>query len=122
LWWTYKKDPSQQTAGKPGLGVVWERFPKFVLGFIAASLIFSFLIPTAVTKSVAAPLKGLRTLWFALAFVSIGLEARFTELVKTEGGRPALAFIAAQVFNIIWTLLWAYLLFGGVLFQVPAIE
>lgn len=122
LWWTYKKDSSRQTTGRPGLGVVWERFPKFVLGFIAASLIFSFLIPTAVTKGVAAPLKGLRTVWFALAFVSIGLEARFADLVKTEGGRPALAFIAAQVFNIIWTLLWAYLLFGGVLFPVPDIN
>ncbi|WP_242696502.1 YeiH family protein [Longitalea luteola] len=122
LWWTYRKDPSRQGSEKPGLGVVWERFPKFVLGFIAASLIFSFLIPAAVTKEVAGPLKGLRTVWFALAFVSIGLEARFTDLVKTEGGRPALAFIVAQVFNILWTLLWAYLLFGGVLFAVPDIE
>ena len=52
-------------------------------------------------------LKSLQTLWFALAFVSIGLEARFSDLVKIEGGRPALAFIGAQLFNIIWTLLWA---------------
>jgi uncharacterized integral membrane protein (TIGR00698 family) len=122
LWWTYRKNNTSETTGRPGLGVVWERFPKFVLGFIAASLIFSFLIPTTVTNSVAGPLKGLRTVWFALAFVSIGLEARFADLVKTEGGRPALAFIAAQVFNIIWTLLWAYLLFGGILFPVPDIE
>jgi uncharacterized membrane protein YadS len=93
-----------------------------VLGFVAASLIFSFLIPTAVTKNVSGIFAGLRTIWFALAFVSIGLEARFTDLVKTEGGRPALAFIAAQLFNIIWTLLWAYLLFGGILFPVPDIR
>jgi uncharacterized integral membrane protein (TIGR00698 family) len=123
LWWTYRKDPSKQAQATetPGLGIVWERFPKFVLGFIAASLVFSFLIPLPVTKSVAGTLNGLRTVWFALAFVSIGLEARFTDLVKTEGGRPALAFIAAQLFNIIWTLLWAYLLFGGILFPVPEI-
>jgi uncharacterized integral membrane protein (TIGR00698 family) len=126
LWWTYRKGTSIQSQAteteKPGLGIVWERFPKFVLGFIAASLVFSFLIPTPVTKSVAGTLNGLRTVWFALAFVSIGLEARFTDLVKTEGGRPALAFIAAQLFNIIWTLLWAYLLFGGILFPVPEIN
>lgn len=122
LWWTYKKSSDKQAAETPGVGVVWERFPKFVLGFIAASLIFSFLIPAPLTKNVAGTLKGLRTVWFALAFVSIGLEARFADLVKTEGGRPALAFIAAQVFNILWTLLWAWLLFGGILFPVPDIQ
>ncbi|MCR6721810.1 MAG: hypothetical protein NVV59_16325 [Chitinophagaceae bacterium] len=60
----------------------------------------------------------LRTTWFALAFVAIGLEARFTDLIKMEGGRPAIAFIGAQLFNIILTLLIAYLLFGGVLFAL----
>jgi uncharacterized membrane protein YadS len=124
LWWTYRKGKTAATGTTetPGLGVVWERFPKFVLGFIAASLVFSFLIPADTTKSVSGILNGLRTLWFALAFVSIGLEARFADLVKIEGGRPALAFIAAQLFNIIWTLLWAYLLFGGILLDIPDIR
>jgi uncharacterized integral membrane protein (TIGR00698 family) len=122
LWWTYRKGASVKEAEKPGLGVVWERFPKFVLGFVAASLLFSFLIPVELSNKVAPVFAGLRTVWFALAFVAIGLEARFADLVKTDGGRPAVAFISAQLFNIIWTLLWAYLLFGGVLFKVPDIK
>lgn len=122
-WWVLKKEPSKNGSNdKPGLKVVWERFPKFVLGFIAASLIFSFLIPTGTIKQASGFLNSLRTLWFALAFVSIGLEARFSDLIKIQGGRPALAFIGAQVFNILWTLLWAYLLFGGILFPVPDIK
>jgi uncharacterized integral membrane protein (TIGR00698 family) len=122
-WWIMKKNPAsaEKTEGK-GIGVIWERFPKFVLGFIAASLIFSFLIPADTTKQVSGFLNGLRTIWFALAFVAIGLEARFTDLVKIQGGRPALAFIGAQVFNILWTLLWAYLLFGGYLLPSPDIK
>ncbi|HZJ61232.1 MAG TPA: putative sulfate exporter family transporter [Chitinophagaceae bacterium] len=120
-WWTLKKENNQKTE-KQGLGIVWERFPKFVLGFIAASLLFSFVIPTESTKQVSGFLNGLRTLWFALAFVSIGLEAKFAELVKTQSGRPALAFTVAQIFNILWTLIWAYLLFGGLLFPVPDIK
>ena len=122
-WWALKKDPShgEATEGK-GLSIVWERFPKFVLGFIAASLIFSFLIPAGTIKQASGLLNSLRTFWFALAFVAIGLEARFSDLVTIQGGRPALAFIAAQVFNILWTLLWATLLFGGILFPVPAIK
>lgn len=122
-WWIFRNNPAtDMKAEKPGLKVIWERFPKFVLGFIAASLIFSFLIPVGTTKQVSGFLNSLRTLWFALAFVSIGLEARFSDLVKIEGGRPALAFIAAQLFNIVWTLLLAYLLFGGILFAPPDIK
>ncbi|MDB5248510.1 MAG: putative sulfate exporter family transporter [Segetibacter sp.] len=122
-WWTLKKNPSATSATEgQGLGIIWERFPKFVLGFIAASLLFSFLIPTGTTKQVAGILNSLRTVWFALAFVAIGLEARFSDLVKIQGGRPAVAFIGAQIFNIAWTLLWAYLLFGGVLFPSPDLK
>lgn len=124
IWWTYRKGniANQANTEKPGLGVVWERFPKFVLGFIAASLIFSFLIPVDTAKSVSGILNSLRTVWFALAFVAIGLEARFTDLVKIEGGRPAIAFIGAQLFNILWTLIWAWLLFGGILLATPDIK
>ena len=57
-----------------------------------------------------------------LAFVSIGLETRLTDIVKMEGGRPALAFIVAQGFNVVWTLILAFLLFGGILFAVPDIK
>jgi uncharacterized integral membrane protein (TIGR00698 family) len=122
-WWTLKKNPTAEstTEGK-GLSIVWERFPKFVLGFIAASLIFSFLIPAETTKQVSGILNSFRTVWFALAFVAIGLEARFADLVKIQGGRPALVFIGAQLFNIAWTLLWSYLLFGGVLLDAPNIR
>jgi uncharacterized integral membrane protein (TIGR00698 family) len=121
-WWVLKKTKTSGDQEKPSLKLIWERFPKFVLGFIAASLVFSFLIPTDTGKQVSGILNSLRTIWFALAFVSIGLEARFLDLFKVQEGRPALAFIGAQVFNIIWTLLWAYLLFGGVLFPAPDIR
>jgi len=111
LWWTMR-DGRDATAS-PGLGILWERFPKFVLGFIAASLAFSFLLQPQTAKSLDKPLKGLREIWFAAAFVSIGLETRFGELFRLGGGRPALAFLGGQTVNILWTLLLAILLFGG---------
>lgn len=122
-WWIWRKPgAANENSEKPSLKLIWERFPKFVLGFIAASLLFSFFIPAGTGKQVGGILNSLRTIWFALAFVSIGLEARFADLFKMQGGRPALAFIVAQVFNILWTLLWAYLLFGGILFAAPSIR
>lgn len=115
-WWILKKGPDEKLGTeKPSLKLIWERFPKFVLGFIAASLLFSFVLPSGIVKEASGLLNGMRTLWFALAFVAIGLEARFADLVSIQGGRPALVFIGAQAFNIVWTLLWAYLLFGGIL-------
>lgn len=121
-WWVLRKAGNKEGQEKPSLKLIWERFPKFVLGFIAASLVFSFLIPAGTGKQVSGILNSLRTIWFALAFVSIGLEARFADLFKVQQGRPALAFIGAQLFNIIWTLVWSYLLFGGVLFPSPDIK
>jgi uncharacterized membrane protein YadS len=122
-WWALRQSPdSAAGAEKPGIGLIWERFPKFVLGFIAASLLFSFLIPAETIKQSSSFLNSLRTLWFALAFVAIGLEARFADLFQMQGGRPALVFLGAQLFNILWTLLWSFLLFGGYLMAAPAIE
>ncbi|GGE70610.1 putative integral membrane protein (TIGR00698 family) [Pedobacter psychrotolerans] len=51
IWWAYRKPADQESAlpvvkaKSPGLKIVWERFPKFVLGFVGASLVFSFLLP-----------------------------------------------------------------------------
>lgn len=93
-----------------------------MLGFIVASVIFSFFLHIDTVNATKSALSELRTWWFALAFVSIGLETRFKDMLTMEGGRPALAFITAQAFNVVWTLILAYLLFGGILFAVPDIR
>lgn len=120
IWWTLKAGAA--AGERPTAGVIWERFPKFVLGFIVASAVFSFLLHIDTVGATKSALGELRTWWFALAFVSIGLETRFLDMAKMEGGRPALAFIVAQAFNVVWTLILAYLLFGGVIFPVPDIK
>jgi hypothetical protein len=69
-----------------------------------------------VVTGITAPLRGW---WFTLAFLCIGLDTKFSELIAMGGGRPAAAFLIAQAFNILWTLLLAWLIFGGVLFPIP---
>ena len=117
VWWAMREragqDGKDEKGGRPDFGIIWERFPKFVLGFIAASLVFSFLLAPELVKTCEKPLKGLREIWFAAAFVCIGLETRLGELTKMGGGRPALAFVGGQAVNVAWTLLLAWLLFGG---------
>ena len=120
VWWTYKA--GKTTNEKPSAGIIWERFPKFVLGFLVASALFSFFLPADMVAGTRSVLSELRTWWFALAFVCIGLETRFVDLATMEGGRPAAAFLGAQLVNIVWTLLLAWLIFGGVIFPVPDIK
>lgn len=120
LWWAFRK--GAETGQRPSAGIIWERFPKFVLGFLVASFVFSFILNPKTVSAVKGTLTGLRTVWFALAFTCIGLETRFRELVGMEGGRPAAAFLGAQAFNVLWTLILAYILFGGVLFAAPVLK
>ncbi|MGE5894066.1 MAG: YeiH family protein [bacterium] len=120
--WTLRACRIGATKQTPSAMEIWHRFPKFVLGFLVASVVFSFIVEPKTVETTKGMLSGLRTWWFALAFTSIGLETRFSDLAKMEGGRPAGAFLLGQGFNIIWTLILAWLLFSGIIFEVPDIK
>jgi uncharacterized integral membrane protein (TIGR00698 family) len=112
VYWTYTKHPkSNEPDGKPGIKIIWQRFPKFVLGFLAASLLFSFVLSPELSASVKGSLKNLQGLWFALAFTSIGLETNFADLFNKQSKKPFYAFLIAQGFNVIVTLIIALILF-----------
>ena len=106
-------------AQAPSLGIVWEKFPKFIIGFVAASLVFSILqsngLFTADAKGkLAEPgvAKMFSTVFFSLAFVCVGLDTRLKEIVSKENRNALWAFLAAQTFNIVVTLVIALVLFG----------
>jgi uncharacterized integral membrane protein (TIGR00698 family) len=102
---------------RPTLGQFWERFPKFVLGFIAASIIGTLYVQAVGKASAAniATVNDLRTWFLIFAFVSIGLEFSLKGL-REAGWRPIALFASATVVNIVVALGLATLLFGG--FQV----
>ena len=99
---------------------IWYRFPKFVLGFVAASLLFSFVVIPASNGDVGAveatyikPItKTLRGWFFCLAFTSIGLESNFKDLTeRMEGGKPMVLYVVGQSLNLVLTLVVAYFAF-----------
>jgi uncharacterized membrane protein YadS len=123
LWVTrVERDPG---APRPGAMEIWYRFPKFIVGFVAASLVFSFvLIPLfgggqvgldAVEQDVIRAITKTSRDWlFCLAFVAIGLESNFRQLAgQMAGGKPIVLYLVGQSFNLILTLLAAYIAFGG---------
>jgi len=102
-------------AKAPGAGEIWRRFPKFVLGFLAASVIATIYLSqvgSVVGKPVIAVANDLRTLLFIAAFVSIGLEFR-ARVLKTAGWRPVGVFAAATVFNLVAGLALSSVLFAN---------
>jgi len=111
IFWAYRKNETAKQQGT-SLKIIWERFPKFVIGFLAASLLFSFLLDPETVSNAGRVLRSYSSLWFSLAFVSIGLETKFADLKAADNKRPIYSFIAAQGFNIIFTLMIAYILFG----------
>lgn len=108
IYWSYSK---KETQDKPSLKTIWERFPKFVLGFIFASLVFSFFLPKDLVVLLKTPLKNIQTFWFALAFTCIGLETKISDIFNSENKKPAFVFLLAQAFNILLTLAVAWLIF-----------
>lgn len=109
LLWSYR---GTNHVERPTAGVIWERFPKFVVGFILASLVFSFCMDEPTAKAVGTVTKGFQNTLFSIAFVCIGLETRFSEIFGKENRKPLYVFLIAQGFNIVFTLLIAWIMFG----------
>lgn len=107
LYWVVavERKPDQ----KPHPKEVWTRFPKFVLGFLVASLVTTAgLLSPDQLKYAITPLRN----WFlTAAFVCIGLELAFRELVRV-GWKPVLVYLAATVANTVLALAAAYALFS----------
>ncbi|WP_103061474.1 YeiH family protein [Actinomyces qiguomingii] len=122
LWFSLRVDrgAGSTAASRPGWHEVWQRFPKFVLGFIAASVLVSAIAAaapglvadeTSWLSTGLASAKALQTLFFTLAFVSIGLEFRAGAL-REAGWKPVLVFLAGTLCNLVAGLLYAQALFG----------
>ena len=112
---------------KVGAGVIWTRFPKFILGFFAASLVASFilvpLVGGAEVKAINGVLDQYKNWAFVLAFTSIGLDTNFKELARNmQGGKVLWLYIFGQLFNIALTFFAVWILLSGVVFDVPVLD
>lgn len=87
---------------------IWTRFPKFVIGFVIASALVTWVAShysladyrSIVTPAFVAPIVLLRTWAFTFCFLSIGLTTRFATLSST-GIKPFVAFTAGVAVNVV---------------------
>jgi uncharacterized membrane protein YadS len=105
-YWVLREE--RGTIERPGLGVIWQRFPKFVLGFFLASVVVSLGL---LAKGQVADINALRQWALTLAFISIGWEISFGE-IRSAGWRPIGVYAGATIFNTLLALGVAWVLFG----------
>lgn len=103
---TVWENKSKAEAEKIDVAEIWKRFPKFILGFFAASVFVSFIIASLdpqqaaqFSKDAIGPLKTFRGWAFTWTFLSIGFTTRFREL-STFGWRPLAAFAVGVAINV----------------------
>jgi uncharacterized membrane protein YadS len=117
LIWVYRIDR------RPGETVraveIWQRFPKFVLGYALAFVVMLLLALTDLPQDrlglVAKECDVFRALFFAMTFFAIGLAANFKKLWGEGLGRLALVYVVCLFGFIIWIGLGiSWIFFHGV--------
>jgi uncharacterized membrane protein YadS len=111
---------ARPAGSRPDAGEIWRRFPKFVLGFVVASVLITAVTASysladynrVATPGLIAPIKDLRTWAFIFCFLSIGLTTRFRDLASA-GGRPLAAFSVGVAVNVVLGFILSVYVFGG---------
>jgi len=108
------------TGGRIKAVEIWERFPKFVIGYVITffiMLIVALSSPTAMKTATAATgeMDTFRVMFFVLTFFTIGVVSNFKKLWEEGIGRLAAVYVLCLFGFIIWVgLLISWIFFHGV--------
>ena len=109
------------TKDKAKASEIWERFPKFILGFVATFLVGLYLAlgtPADIAAKVPAAMgeaNTFRVVFFILTFFSIGVLSNFRTLWQEGIGRLAAVYVISLFGFVIWVgLLISWLFFSGI--------
>ena len=110
-----------RTSDKANIREIWERFPKFVLGFVITFIVGLYLAlatPADIATKVPAAMgeaNTLRVVFFILTFFSIGVLSNFKKLWQEGIGKLAAVYVLSLFGFVIWVgLLISWLFFAGV--------
>ena len=110
-----------RTADKASVWEIWQRFPKFVIGFLITFVVGLYLAlatPADIAAKVPAAMgeaNTLRVVFFILTFFSIGVLSNFKKLWQQGIGRLAAVYFVSLFGFVIWVgLLISWLFFSGV--------
>jgi hypothetical protein len=100
---------------------IWQRFPKFIIGFVLSFAIGLYLALTASPAALAkltpaiSEANTFRVIFFILTFFSIGVLSNFRKLWEDGIGKLAAVYVVSLFGFVIWVgLLISWIFFAGV--------
>jgi uncharacterized membrane protein YadS len=106
---------------KAKVGEIWERFPKFILGYVVTFLLILILAlsstPATATKIRSAMLEAnvFRVIFFVMTFFTIGVMTNFRKLWEEGIGKLAAVYVVCLFGFVIWVgLVISWVFFGGI--------
>ncbi|SHN49851.1 putative sulfate exporter family transporter [Desulfovibrio litoralis] len=118
--WCTKFDPSVAD-GRMKFSAIWERFPRFVFGYVITFAVLLFISTQiegghANAKAMVKPLNSLRLIFFTLTFFTIGLVSNFKKLMEEGIAKLAIVYVICLFGFIIWVgLAISWIFFSGIL-------
>lgn len=120
LAWIWSAKIEGKRGEKISKGLLWERFPKFILGYLGtflAVLAVGVLLPDSLqgAKTAMGQANVFRGIFFVMTFFTIGVVSNFRKLWQEGIARLALVYVVCLFGFIIWIgLLISWLFFHGV--------
>jgi len=110
LAWVWSAKLEHRGNEKVSAGQIWQRFPKFVLGYVAtfvAVLLIGIFAPSTVAKVKLAMGQAnvFRGLFFVMTFFTIGVLSNFRKLWEEGIGKLAAVYLLCLFGYIIWVAL-----------------
>jgi uncharacterized membrane protein YadS len=121
LAWVWTKHIDVRKGETVRVAEIWERFPKFVIGYVVTFLII-LIMALAASPALTAQIKAamfeantFRTIFFVLTFFTIGVMSNFRQLWAEGIGRLAAVYLLSLFGFVIWVgLAISLIFFAGV--------
>jgi uncharacterized membrane protein YadS len=117
LAWIWTKHIDVREGDTAKIGEIWDRFPKFIIGYVVTFLVILFMALSA-SPVIAAQLKAamsqantFRGIFFVLTFFTIGVMSNFQKLWEEGIGRLAAVYLLSLFGFVIWVGLAISLVF-----------
>jgi len=121
LAWIWTNYIEVRPGDKAKIGEIWERFPKFIIGYVLTFVVV-LLLAAGATPATTAKIRAsmgeanaFRGIFFVMTFFTIGVMSNFRKLWEEGIGRLAAVYVVCLFGFVIWVgLVISWVFFGGV--------
>src|SRR5215467_11462870 len=121
LAWVWTNYIEVRPGDKAKVGEIWERFPKFIIGYVLTFVVILLLAAgatpatTAKIRAAMGEANAFRGIFFVMTFFTIGVMSNFRKLWEEGIGKLAAVYVVCLFGFVIWVgLVISWVFFAGV--------